>query len=187
MLFALQLTHLTGWDEIPHSAPLHQRSYPSCPMCAVAAEQLFTSFHLGFCFCLALTTTNHITTMAILIVPKADRKTDPLHDSHSETPEKEAETNVLLVPSPDSFLACNPFFARTWQGAALKLKSMCWLSVVANVPGSIKGEGRWCWRCKTSGCGRWNCLCANWQEKGTDRHGLSRWLLWPFCLIQMSN
>jgi len=67
-------------------------------MCAIAAEQLFISFHLGFCFCLALTTTNHITTMTILIVPKADGKTDPLQGSHSESPVKEVETGVFLVP-----------------------------------------------------------------------------------------
>lgn len=156
-------------------------------MCAIAAEQLFSSFHLGFCFCLALMTTNHITTMAILIVPKADRKTDPLQGSHSEILEKEVETSVFLVPSPDSFLAGNPLFACTWQGAALKLKPMCSLSVVANVLCRIKGKSRWWWRCKSRGCSHWNCLCTNWQEKDTDRHGLSRWLLWPFCLIQMSN
>lgn len=82
-------------------------------MCTIAAEQLFISFHLGFCFCLALTTTNHIITMAILIVPKADQKTDPLQDSLSEATGKEVEMSISLVPSPDSFLACNPFFAYT--------------------------------------------------------------------------
>lgn len=164
-----------------------QHSYPSSPMCTIAAEQLFISFHLGFCFCLALTTTNHIITMAILIVPKADQKTDPLQDSLSEATGEEVEMSISLVPSPDSFLACNPFFAYTWQGAVLRLKPMCWLSVVANVQCRIKGKGRWCWRCKSRDCSHWNSLCPNWQEKGTDRHGLSRWLLWPFCLIQMSN
>lgn len=88
-------------------------SYPSCPMCAIAVEQLFISFHLGFCFCLALTNTNHIITMAILIVPKADQKPDPLQDSLSEAPEMEVEMSISLVPSADSFLACNPFFAHT--------------------------------------------------------------------------
>lgn len=82
-------------------------------MCAIAAEQLFTSFHLGFCFCLALTTTNHITTMAILSVPKAEGKTDPLEDSHSKTLQKEVETSAFSFPSPNLFLACNPFFAST--------------------------------------------------------------------------
>lgn len=82
-------------------------------MCAITAEQLFISFHLGLCFCLALTTTNHITPMAILIALKADGKTDPLQGCHSETPEKEADTSVFLVPSLDSFLACSPFFACT--------------------------------------------------------------------------
>lgn len=156
-------------------------------MCAIAAEQLFISIRLGFCFCLALTTTNHITTMTILNVPKANVKTDPDEDFSSKTLEKEVEISVLLVPSPDPFLAHNPFLAHTWRALALKLKSIHCLSVVAKVLCRIKCEGRWCWRCKSRGCNHWNCLCTNWQEKGTDRHGLSRWLLWPFCLIQMSN
>lgn len=155
-------------------------------MWAIAAEQLFISFHLGCCFCLALTTTNHIVTMAILIVPKADQKTDPLQDSLWEALEM-VEMSISPLPSPDSLPACNPFFAHTCQGAVLTLKPMCWLSVVANVLCRIKGKGRWCWRCKSRGCSHWNSLCPNWQEKGTDRPGLSRWLLWPFCLIQMSN
>lgn len=136
----------------------HQHSYSSCPMCAIAAEQLFISFHLGFCFCLALTTTNHIITMAILVVPKADQKTDPLQDSLSEAPEMEVEKSISLVPSPDSFLACNPFFAHTWQGAVLRLKPICWLSVVANVQCRRKGKGRWFWRWKSRGCSHWNSV-----------------------------
>jgi len=36
--------------------------------------------------------------MTILIVPKADGKTDPLQGSHSESPVKEVETGVFLVP-----------------------------------------------------------------------------------------
>lgn len=51
--------------------------------------------------------------MAILIAPKADGKTDPLQGCHSETPEKEADTSVFLVPSLDSFLAFSLFFACT--------------------------------------------------------------------------
>lgn len=76
-------------------------------MWAIAAEQLFISFHLGFCFCLPLTTTNHITTMAILIVPKAGQKTDPLQDALSEAPELEVKMSISLVPATDSFLVCN--------------------------------------------------------------------------------